>query len=64
MIDNNFMVSATFYHYAERVKYFNDEKSAREYANRLYSMDDIKTIELLERRKDSYTTIKKITRLN
>lgn len=61
-IGNNFMVSGTFYHAPAHVEYFIDEKSARDYANRLYSMVDTKSVELLKRQRNGYATIKKIVR--
>lgn len=61
-IGNNFMVSATFYHAPAHTEYFIDEKSARDYANRLYGMEATKSVELLKRQRAGYVSIKKIAR--
>ena len=61
-IGNNFMVSALFYNRLPHQEYFIDEKSARDYANRLYADEDTKEIELLGRTRDGYRKVKKIVR--
>ena len=61
-IGNNWMVCGTFYSGLHVIEYFIDEKSAREYANRLYSMDKTKSIELLKRQRVGYVKVKKIIR--
>ena len=61
-IGNNWMVCGTFYSGLNVIEYFIDEKSAREYANRLYSMDKTKSIELLKRQRVGYVKVKKIIR--
>ena len=59
-IGNNWMVCGTFYSGLNVIEYFIDEKSAREYANRLYSMDKTKSIELLKRQRVGYVKVKKL----
>lgn len=61
-IGNNFMVCGTFYSATAHNEYFIDEKSARDYANRLYGMEDTKCVELLQRQRGGYATVKKIVR--
>lgn len=61
-IGNNFMVCGTFYDVRPVNEYFIDEKSAREYANRLYGMENTKSIELLQRQRVGYVKVKKIVR--
>ena len=61
-IGNNFMVSATFYNCPAHNEYFIDEKSARDYANRLYGLEATKSIELLKRQRNGYVKVKKIVR--
>ena len=61
-IGYNWMVCGTFYNGLPVNEYFIDEKSAREYANRLYSMDKTKSIELLKRQRVGYVKVKKIVR--
>jgi hypothetical protein len=56
------MVSGTFYNRLPHNEYFIDEKSAREYANRLYRSKDTKSIELLKRQRIGYVKVKKIVR--
>lgn len=58
----NFMVCGTFYHTPGHIEYFIDEKSARDYANRLYGMEETKSVELLKRQRVGYVTVKKIVR--
>lgn len=41
-----FRVAVDFYHRPFHEEYFIDEKSAREYANRMYLREDTKCIEL------------------
>ena len=59
-IGNNWLVCGTFYSGVPVNEYFIDEKSAREYANRLYSMDKTKSIELLKRQRVGYVKVKKL----
>lgn len=61
-IGNNFMVAGTFYNRLPHNEYFIDEKSAREYANRLYRSEDTKSVELLQRQRVGYVKVKKIVR--
>lgn len=61
-IGNNYMVNANFYNRPLHQEYFIDEKSAREYANRLYKMDSSKRIELFRRVRGGYKLIKGISR--
>ena len=61
-IGNNWMVCATFYTGVPVNEYFIDEKSAREYANRLYGMEKTKSVELLQRQRGGYVKVKKIVR--
>lgn len=61
-IGNNFMVCGTFYNHLPHNEYFIDEKSAREYANRLYSSETTKSVELLKRQRNGYVKVKKIVR--
>ena len=61
-IGNNWMVCGTFYNGIPVNEYFIDEKSAREYANRLYSMGKTKSVELLKRQRVGYVKVKKIVR--
>ena len=61
-IGNNFMVCGTFYNRPAHNEYFIDEKSAREYANRLYRLENTKSIELLQRQSCGYVKVKKIVR--
>lgn len=61
-IGNNFMVSARFYKGLPHQEYFIDEKSARDYVNRLYTQENTKEIELLGRNKYGYVKIKRIVR--
>lgn len=59
-IGNNFMVIGTFYNRAAVNEYFIDEQSAREYANRLYGLENTKSIELLQRQRVGYVKVKKL----
>ena len=61
-IGNNWMVCGTFYRGLPVNEYFIDEKSAREYANRLYNMSMTKSVELLKRQRVGYVKVKKIVR--
>jgi hypothetical protein len=61
-IGNNFMVSGTFYNRPAVNEYFIDEKSAREFANRLYKGKDTKSVELLKRQRVGYVKVKRIVR--
>ena len=61
-IGNNFMVNVQFYDRPAHQEYFIDEKSAREYANRCYKMDNSKHIELFQRQRSGYKLIKGIAR--
>ena len=61
-IGNNFMVVGTFYGAPSHSEYFIDEQSARDYANRLYGMANAKSVELLNRQRGGYVTVKKIVR--
>lgn len=61
-IGNNFMVVGTFYDATPHSEYFIDESSARNYANRLYGMENAKSVELLSRQRGGYVTVKKVVR--
>lgn len=61
-IGNNMMVCATFYNSLPHNEYFIDEQSARDYANRLYGMENTKSVELLKRTRAGYVRVKKIVR--
>lgn len=61
-IGYNFMVSGTFYNRPAVNEYFIDEKSARDYANQLYSLEITKSVELLKRQRDGYVKVKRIVR--
>lgn len=60
-IGNNYMVNTKLTSGVYHNEYFIDEKSAREYANTCYKRGNM-IIELLQRRRDGYHSVKKIVR--